>query len=604
MPIEVRERKEIPEEFKWDLSKMYENDEAWEDALAKLDRLIPMIEAYRGTLQESPERLRQWKDLESDVMGELENVLTYASLRTTEDGRDQKAQSMMGRAFGKMVAIEQAASFSDPEILAMSEEQLRAFTEAEVMAPYRTQMERLADRKPHTLSVEEEGLIANFGEVFGAPGDIMGMLTDIDMQFAKAKDSEGKEYDVTQAGYISLQENPDRELRKNAFKSYYDSFRHHINTLTANYAANVKGDAAMARARRFPSARAMSASYERVPTSIYEGLIESVHNHMDAMYAYVALRKKILGLDEIHYYDVYAPLAKEVDVKYTYEEAQKMVLKAVAPLGEEYCSVVRGAFKERWIDVYPNVGKQSGAFSSGTYDSNPYIKCNFTGTVDSVSTIAHEMGHSMQTYLSNHHQPRHYAGYTLFVAEVASTVNENLMIEQLLKEDISDEMRLYLLNQYLENFKGTMYRQTMFAEFEKTAHEMQERGEALTKDALCDLYEGLVKRYFGPEMVVDDEVRYEWARIPHFYRAFYVYKYATSYAAAVTLSEGILNGGENAVQNYLKFLSLGGSLDPIDELKIAGVDMSTTAPIDKALEKFASIVKEAGEVYERISARK
>ncbi|MBQ9910934.1 MAG: oligoendopeptidase F [Lachnospiraceae bacterium] len=603
MAVEVRERKDIPEEFKWDLSKLYENDEAWEEALAKLDRLIPEITAFKGTLSDSPERLLEWKEKETAAMGEIENVLTYASLRTTEDGRDQQAQSMMGRAYGKMVMLMQAASFAEPEILSMPEEKLKEFTESETLAPYRTALERLLDQKPHTLSVEEEKLLASFGEVLGAPGDLMDMLTDIDMQFKDAKDGEGKEYPVTQAGYIELQQSADRELRKNAFLNYYDSFRHHIHTLAANYAASVKGDVAVARARNFESARAMSASYERVPTSICEGLIESVHSHMDAMYAYVALRKKILGLDDIHYYDVYAPLAKEVDVKYSYEEAKEMVLKAVAPLGKDYCDVVRNAYKERWIDVYPNVGKQSGAFSSGTFDSSPYIKCNYTGTVDSVSTIAHEMGHSMQTYLSNHAQPRQYADYTLFVAEVASTVNENLMIEQMLKEDISDEMRLYLLNQYLENFKGTIYRQTMFAEFEKTAHEMYERGEALTVDALCSLYEGLVKLYFGPEMVIDDEVRYEWARIPHFYRAFYVYKYATSYSAAVTLSERILNDGEEAVKDYLEFLSLGGSLDPIDELKIAGVDMSTTAPIDRALEKFASIVKETGEVWDRLSRK-
>ena len=324
---------------------------------------------------------------------------------------------------------------------------------------------------------------------------------------------------------------------------------------------------------------------------------------MDAMYRYVALRKKILGVDDIHYYDVYAPLAKEVDVKYTYEEAQEMILKAVSVLGEDYCNVVRGAFEDRWIDVYPTIGKQSGAFSSGTYDSSPYIKCNFTGSVDSVSTIAHEMGHSMHSYLSKQAQPPQYAHYTIFVAEVASTVNENLMIEQLLKQDISDEMRLYLLNQYLENFKGTLYRQTMFAEFEKIAHEMYERGEALTAESLCKVYEDLIRLYFGPEMVIDEEVRYEWARIPHFYNSFYVYKYATSYSASVALSEGILAKGEEAVKPFLKFLSLGGSMDPLDELKVAGVDMSTTAPIDAALEKFGRIVEETEKVYARLSEK-
>ena len=602
MPIEVKERKDIPEKYKWDLSKLFAGDDAWEEALAAVDSYIPEAEAFQGTLN-TAENIRAWMDFETSVSRKLYNVFCYANLRTVEDGRDQKAQAMMGRAYAKMVMVEQATSFADPEILSLPEETLKAYTQSEVLAPYRVSMERLMDKKPHTLSAAEEKLLASFGEVLNAPSDIMDMLTDIDMKYAKAKDSQGNEYEVTQAGYINLQESPDRELRRNAFMSYYDGFRHHINTYATNYATNVKGDVAQARARHYESARAMMAAGERVPTSICEGLIESVHNHMDAMYRYVALRKKILGVDDIHYYDVYAPLAKEVDVKYTYEEAQEMILKAVSVLGEDYCNVVRGAFEDRWIDVYPNIGKQSGAFSSGTYDSSPYIKCNFTGSVDSVSTIAHEMGHSMHSYLSKQAQPPQYAHYTIFVAEVASTVNENLMIEQLLKQDISDEMRLYLLNQYLENFKGTLYRQTMFAEFEKIAHEMYERGEALTAESLCKVYEDLIRLYFGPEMVIDEEVRYEWARIPHFYNSFYVYKYATSYSASVALSEGILAKGEEAVKPFLKFLSLGGSMDPLDELKVAGVDMSTTAPIDAALEKFGRIVEETEKVYARLSEK-
>ena len=311
------------------------------------------------------------------------------------------------------------------------------------------------------------------------------------------------------------------------------------------------------------------------------------------MYRYVALRKKILGVEELHYYDVYAPLVSDVKVRYSYEQAQQMVLDAVAPLGPDYQALVRRAFSERWLDVYPNKGKSGGAYSTGTYDSNPYILTNFTGTLDSVSTIAHEMGHSMHTWHSNHTQPPQYADYTLFVAEVASTVNENLMIEQLLKGDLEPQMRLYLLNQYLENFKGTVYRQTMFAEFEREAHAMAERGEALNPAALNALYRGLVADYFGPELVLDEEVQYEWARIPHFYRPFYVYKYATGYSTAVALSEGILTEGEPAVRRYLEFLSMGGSAYPLDELRHAGVDLATPAPVNAALEKFGRILDDA-----------
>lgn len=335
---------------------------------------------------------------------------------------------------------------------------------------------------------------------------------------------------------------------------------------------------------------------EYIPDEVYENLIESVRAHMPAMYKYVSLRKKLLGIDELHYYDLYAPLVKGNDKKYTYEEARQMVLDTVSPFGKNYTDTVKKAFSEHWIDVYPNKGKTGGAYSSGTYQSNPFILTNFTGTLDSVSTIAHEMGHSMQTWLSNHAQPPQYAEYTLFVAEVASTVNENLLVEHLLDTTDDPREKLVYLNQYLEGFKGTVYRQTMFAEFEKQAHELAEKGEALNATALNAIYKKLIEDYFGPELVVDDEVKYEWARIPHFYRPFYVYKYATSYSAAVAISEAIRKEGTPAVKRYLEFLSMGGSADPINELKHAGVDLTTKAPIDTALEKFEKIVEEADQI--------
>ena len=393
---------------------------------------------------------------------------------------------------------------------------------------------------------------------------------------------------------------PRREVREKAFRNYYKSFKNHINTFASTYSSSVKADVFTARTRHYESARAMSMAQENIPASVYDSLVETVHKFMPAMYRYVELRKKILGVDELHYYDVYAPLCKDLELSYTYDEAKEMVKKAVAPLGKDYVDTVQRGFDERWIDVYPNTGKSGGAYSSGTYDSNPFIMCNFTGTIDSVSTIAHEMGHSMHTHLANTHQPAHYAGYTLFVAEIASTVNENLLIEQLLQKEQDPKVRLYLLNQYLENFKGTVYRQTMFAEFEQKAHEVIEKGGALSAQQMNQMYEELVKLYFGPSMVMDEEVRYEWARIPHFYRAFYVYKYATGYSSAVALSEKILTEGEPAVKKYLEFLSMAGSDYPLATLQHGGVDLSTPEPIERALTKFEKIVEEAEKTFEML----
>ncbi|MBQ2310463.1 MAG: oligoendopeptidase F, partial [Erysipelotrichales bacterium] len=406
-------------------------------------------------------------------------------------------------------------------------------------------------------------------------------------------DKDGKTVEVNDSNYILLQSSEDRVLRENSFRSYYKGYKNHINTFAATYAANVKAMTAEAKARHYGSSREMSLYESNIPLEVYDQLIAAVHRHMPAMYRYVDLRKRLLGLDQLHYYDVYAPLTKGSDDKYTYEEAQKMVLEAVKPLGEEYGRIVKKGFESRWIDVYPNKGKTGGAFSAGTYDSNPVILTNFTGTLDSVSTIAHEMGHSMHTWHSKTHQPRQYADYTMFVAEVASTVNENLMIEQLLQKESDPEKRLVLLEQYLENFKGTVYRQTMFAEFEKEAHALAEKGEALDPVSLNNLYEGLVKEYFGEEMVIDPEVQYEWARIPHFYSSFYVYVYATGYSSAVALSEGILKEGEPARKRYIEFLSMGGSRYPLDELKHAGVDLTTPEPVDIALTKFEKVLEEA-----------
>ena len=589
---ELKERKEMDPAYEWDLSTLYANDEAFEKALKEVDAQMEGAASYAGRLKDSAAVLAYLK-ANTALTLEMNNLFTYASLRRTEDTRDANGQSMYGRAYAKYVQASAATAFAEPEILSLEEGTLQQIIADPLLQEYHFYLEDLLRSKAHTLSAKEESLLAQFGEVLANPGQVSDTLMDADMVFEPAKDSQGNEHEVSGSSFILLQNSLDRTLRENAFHSFYKGYRQHINTFAATYSGCVKGAVAEARVRHYPSSRAMSMAADNIPVSVYDNLIDTVHKRMDLMYRYVHLRKRILGLDELHYYDVYAPLVQKITKTYTYEEAQQMVLKAVAPLGKEYVERVQKAYETHWIDVYPNKGKGGGAFSSGTYTSNPFIMTNFTGTLDSVSTLAHEMGHSQHSWLTNQTQPAQYSDYSLFVAEVASTVNENLLIEQLLQEEKDPQNRLALLNQYLEGFKGTVYRQTMFAEFEKESHAMAERGESLDPKTLNALYERLVKLYFGEELAMDEEVQYEWARIPHFYYVFYVYVYATGYSSATALSEGILKEGASAVKKYLEFLSMGSSAYPLEELKHAGVDLTTPAPIDIALDKFEKVLEEA-----------
>ena len=599
----IPERNEIEEKYKWNLTTLFESDEAWEKALNSVDEPAEKCASYAGRLMESPKVLREYLDETQLLLRKLNDISTYAFLRYSEDTRKESGQVMRAKALGKLTPIFAKLSFAEPELLAADEARFDAFMASEELEPYRHMADDLKRRRAHTLSAAEEKILSGMREVTSAPGDIADALMDADLTFDPVVLESGEELPVTGSMYIVHMMNPNREVREKAFRNYYKGFIQHINTFAATYSGSVRGDVFEARTRNYPSARAMSMADDNIPESVYLSLVDSVHRHLPAMYRYMKLRKKILGISDLHYYDTFAPLCAELDLKYTYEEAQEMVKKAVAPLGKEYVDTVARGFAERWIDVYPNAGKSGGAYSSGTYDSSPFIMCNFNGTLDSVSTIAHEMGHSIHTYLANTHQPSQYAGYTLFVAEIASTVNENLLIEQLLEKENDPKTRLYLLNQYLENFKGTLFRQVMLAEFENAAHDLIEQGEAISAAKLTKIHADLVKLYFGPEFVMDDEIGYEWARIPHFYRAFYVYKYATGYSSAVALSEMILKEGEPAVKKYLEFLSMAGSDYPLETLKHAGIDLSTPEPIDRALEKFERIVAEAEAVYDRIAAR-
>ncbi len=588
----MKERSEMDPKYMWDLTTLFENDKEFEKELAAIDIDAEKCASFSGSLNNA-ESIRKFYDAYMSLSRRLSNLFTYASLRNSEDTRNPVSQSMYMRIYSKYVMISEMVAFADPEILELDEKTLKSIMEDDLLKDYSFILENLLNKKPHTLSEKEESMLAALGEVFGGPGEISSALMNADMTFENASDAEGNEHEVSNAGYILLQNSSDRVLRKNSFEKFYKGYGNHINTLAQTYATAVKASCTEASLRHYDSSRAMAMAEEHIPETVYDNLIDTVSQHMGLMYRYLSLRKRLLGIDELHYYDVYAPLVKESSKTYTYDQAQKMVVDAVSVLGDEYVNAVRQGLNDGWVDVYPNKGKSSGAFSSGTYDSNPFIMLNYTGTLESVSTLAHEMGHSMHTWHSNRHQPPQYADYTLFVAEVASTVNENLLIRQLLDSCSDPAERLSLLNQYLEGFKGTVFRQTMFAEFEKNAHAANEAGEALNAAAFNEMYKKLIVKYFGEEMVIDDEVQYEWARIPHFYRPFYVFKYATSYSAAVAISRMILEKGDEAVKPYLEFLSMGSSRYPIDELKHAGVDLTTSEPIETAMKQFEEVLNDA-----------
>lgn len=600
----LKERKDIDPEFLWDLTPIYESDEAWEKAFAETENLAETFAKYPGTLGQSAEHLKEFYDLYFNAFETMNRLNGYAYQRKSEDNRQDTAQSMYSRVYSRFVQLFSSLSFVDPEILSLPDDTVKAFLEAPCLAEYRHVLENTIRTKAHILSAAEEAIMASYGEITGAAGDTMEMLTDADFTFDPIPDPEhpGETIELTESNYILLQRNSNRAIREAAFRSYYKTYKGHTNTFTSLYSTNVKADSLQARLRHYPSSRAMSLDGNNIPESVYDSLVDTIHEYMPLMYRYVALRKKILGLDELHYYDVYAPLVKDLKKTYTYEEAKELLLQAVAPLGEDYVSVVKKGLADRWVDVYPNVGKSGGAYSIGTRKDHPNILLNFNGTLDDVSTLCHEMGHSMHTYLTHQNQPVQYDDYALFIAEVASTVNENLLIESLLKNTTDDTMKLFLLNEYMEGFKATVFRQTMFAEFEKICHDRIDAGDALSTSALNDLYRELIALYFGPELVIDDEVAYEWSRIPHFYRSFYVYQYATGYSSAVALSEAILTEGAPAVKRYLEFLSLGDSVYCMDALKHGGVDLSTPEPVRKAMQKFERILDMAEETYEKCKA--
>ncbi|QZT35114.1 oligoendopeptidase F [Caldalkalibacillus thermarum TA2.A1] len=595
---QLPKRSELDPKYKWDLTKIFKSDEEWEEAFQEVKSLLPSIKEYEGRLMESADTLLEALQLRDEIGKKLGKVYIYAHLKKDEDTTNSKYVAFENRAASLHVEVASAVSYFSPEILRADESTVRSYLrENEALQVYEHYLDQLLRQKEHTLSTKEEAILAQVGELASAPNDIFTMINNADMKFPTITDENGEEKELTHGRYIQFLESKDGRVRQDAFKAMYDTFKKQRNTLAATLNANVKKDVFYARVRKYRSSLEASLDRDNVPVRVYENLIAAIQEALPVFQRYMKLRKKALGLDELHMYDLYVPLVQDVEMKYTYEEAKQLVRDSLQPLGEEYLAVVDEGFNSGWIDVYENVGKRSGAYSSGTYGTPPYILLNYQENLDNVFTLTHEMGHSVHSYFSCKEQPYIYSDYTIFVAEVASTLNEALLTHYLLQKTNDPKQRMYILNHYLESFRGTVFRQTMFAEFEKLIHEKVEEGEALTADRLSELYYDLNLTYFGADVVVDQDIAMEWARIPHFYYNFYVYKYATGFAAATALSQQILNEGKPAVDRYLSFLKSGGSDYPIELLKKAGVDMTSPEPVRQALRVFERTLTEMEELF-------
>lgn len=597
--MDILERKDIEEKYRWDLSSMFESDEAFEKALDEGAAYVSKIGEFEGKVTKSPENLLSYLKLDDEINILLSKIMNYAQRRSDEDTRVAKYQDYTNRSMSLAVSLSAASAWFTPELLTLTDAEMEAFYEVcPDLELYRRSLSQIFAQRAHTLSPSEEKLLAAAGEMASAPESTYSMFADADLKFADAVDSEGKTYTVTHGSFVPLEMSSDRDLRKSAYKSLYGTYMNFRNTCAATLSAQVKQLKFFADARRYDTTLEAALDDTEVPTEVYTNLIEAVHSGMDSMYKYVSLRKKLLGVDELHFYDIYAPIISDVDMHFTYEEACELILKALEPMGEEYLSIVKKGLSERWIDVYENPGKRSGAYSAGGYGMNPNILLNFHGTLNDVFTLIHEMGHSVHTYLSSHNQPPVYSDYVIFVAEVASTCNEALLMQYLLKTTEDKKQRAYILNHFLEQFKSTLYRQCMFAEFELEINKLNEKGEGVTADACTEIYRNLQKLYFGDGIVIDDEISHEWARIPHFYYNYYVYQYSTGFAAAMALSQRILTMGELAVKDYIGFLSGGSSKTPIELLRGAGVDMASPEPVLSAIKVFDGLIDEMNEIAE------
>lgn len=590
----LKRREEVRREDTWAIEDLYESDEAWEEDYKRLETKILELAAYEGHLGDGPEALlgmqRTWDELHMLA----EKVYVYAGQRLHEDTDNGHYQNLAARAQGLLIKLSEAGAYIEPEILALPEGTVEKFlTENEALQVYRQYFENMIRRRQHVLDKEREELLAAIGELAEGPKDIFTMFNNADLRFPVIQGEDGEPVEVTHGRYMTLLQSSERSVRQAVFEALYKTYGQYRNTLAAAYRANVKQEIFYAKARNYQSDLEAALNKSHIPVPVYDNLIQAVHEHLPQMYRYLKLRRRFLHVEELHMYDLYTPMVSKKDgQKIPFEKAKEMVLQGLAPMGEEYVSLLREGFSSRWIDVYENKGKKSGAYSWGAYGTHPYVLLNHQDNLNSVFTLAHEMGHALHSWYSDAHQPYIYAGYEIFVAEVASTCNEALLIHHLIGTTEDPKEKAYLINYFLEQFRTTLFRQTMFAEFEKITHNMQKQGETLTADRLCEVYYGLNRLYFGENMCVDREIEMEWARIPHFYTPFYVYQYATGFSAAIALSGKILKEGASAVEAYKNFLKGGSSRYPLELLRTAGVDMEQKKPVEDALGVFARYLDE------------
>ncbi|HWB00087.1 MAG TPA: oligoendopeptidase F [Pirellulales bacterium] len=590
---QLLDRNQVAAADTWDLSSLFADDAAWEQAFVEWEQRIAGLGQFQGRLGQSAAVLAECLKFELAFDRAGERLGSYAHLKTAEDTANSVYQRMLGRFRNAASRASQATSYIRPEILAIPEATMTAWIDSAELQPYRLLLERVVRYRPHTLSEREEKLLAMQTEMAGAADQIFRQLNNADLRFGSLNNEDGQTVELTHSSFSAFLQSPDRAVRSQAFQQYYAQFKAHENTLAATLGSSIQRDVYYAKARNYPSAFEAALFPDRVPASVYTNLIESVHNHLPALYRYYDLRRRKMKLPDIHHYDTYVPILSELKTTHLWDQAVDVVVESLEPLGDEYCRVLDAGLRGRWCDRYENRGKQSGAFSSGSYDGIPYILMNYQPDVlDHVFTLTHEAGHSMHSYYSAHTQPYQYYDYTIFVAEVASTFNEQLLSKHLVARADNDQERAFLINREIDAIRGTIIRQTMFAEFEKLTHELAERHEPLTRDALTGIYRGLLELYFGPEFAIDPELSLECFRIPHFYRAFYVYKYATGLSAAIALAERVTSGGQRELDDYLNFLRGGCSQDPLDLLRGAGVDMEQPQAVDAAMARFERLVGE------------
>jgi oligoendopeptidase F len=597
--IRIPERNDIPDAHKWDLAPLFTSEDEWERHFGELEKRIEGYTAYRGRLGESLAVFKEALEFDLSLSRELERLYTYAHLKSDEDKTNQRYMGLYGRAMNLYNRASELSSFMTPEIQSLPDDTARACMDDPSMKGYRFMLEKIFRYKPHTLSAEMEELLAMGGELAQAPSHFFSQLDNADLSFGTLADDAGREVELSHGNFVSFLMSPSREVRRNAFERYYRAYEAHRHSIAAAFAYSVKKDRFYARVRRFESCRGAALFSDNVAEEVYDNLVSTVRKNNAPLFKYLAFRKEALGLPDLHFYDTYVPIVSDIPFSMSYEEAVDTCVAALAPLGEDYTKTLRAGLLGGWVDRYENRGKRSGAYSSGCYDSPPYILMNYRDdTINSLYTLIHEAGHSMHSHYSAKAQPYHYHEYTIFVAEVASTFNEALLSAYLLEKYAGDaRMRAYILNREIDDIRGTLFRQTMFAEFEKLSHELVEKNDPLTLETVRGVYRGLLEDYFGDALVIDDALSLECLRIPHFYSAFYVYKYATGISAALALAEKVLSEGTPARERYLRFLSLGGTMFPIDELIEAGVDMRNPGPIENAIRYFERLVDELMVAY-------